>query len=126
MAINKERIKKQIQRAISNLPTNIELKRVEEIDLGYDSYEKQEITVATFQSFVDNGGSKLDTRVGTQGDFGKINRIKSISLIAIYDENFEIRIGDYFYLQGLKHRIAYPKNQYGIYWECDVEVVAND
>lgn len=123
MAINKERIKKQIQRAIENLPTEIVLMRDVKTEVGRDSYSKTPTEIKVFNGFLDTGSSRLSQLTSNNGDFGKVNPVKNITLLAIYDDTFNIEKGDYFTINGIKHNIVYPKNNYGIYWECDVAVI---
>lgn len=123
MPINKGRIKAKVDQAISNLPTTITLKRDAKVSDGYDGYTEVPETVAEFDGFLDSSKSRLGVDSITQGDFGTIKTIRKVNLLAVFDETFEIKIGDYFVVDGIKYRVSYPRNQYDIYWECECEVV---
>lgn len=119
--MNLERIRCQVQNAINRLPTEIVLKRIEKLPLEYDGWEEKEIVVTTVNALLDNSKSSL--HVALETDIAEVKRVKRLSLIIIYNKTFEVKIGDYFILDGIKHEIIYPKNNYNLYWECDVEVI---
>lgn len=118
--INVERIRKQVRKAIDALPTEIRLKRKEKIDDGYGGYIQQEVDVKTFNAFINFDSPSI---VISNNDSGNITKLKSITLLAVYDATFEIRKDDYFISNGIKYRVKYPLNPYDIYWECELEVV---
>lgn len=123
MAINKSRIKAKVEQAISNLPTPIKLYRDIETPDGYDGYTKESSLVKEFNGFLDGSKSRLGVDSIKQDDFGRIEVVRKIMLLAVYDETFAIKVGDYFEIDGIKYKIFYPKNQYDIYWECDCVVI---
>lgn len=125
MEINKAKIKKRIQRAIEKLPTYIELKRIDKIGPEYD-YEEKEVPVASFPAFLDRSKSAMKQEAMVLKKQGDVKSVAKISILLVWDESFVIQEGDFFYLDGLKHVIVYPKNNFDIYWECDVEVVVNE
>ena len=118
--INVERIRKQVQKAINALPTEINLKRISEIPDGYGGYTKGEIDVKTFNAFINFDSPSI---VVSNNDAGDITKLKSITLLAVYDPTFEIQKDDYFTSKGTKYRVRYPLNPYDIYWECELEVI---
>ncbi len=126
MSINKDRLRSQINRAVEKLPTAVTLYRDDKVDQGRKNYEDVPEIVASFNAFIDTGSSSLTERRGLDRDRGIVYRAKSISLLTVNNGVFSIKKDDYFYLDDIKHVISYPRDQYGIYWECDVEVVLND
>lgn len=116
--INKKLIKRQVKNAIEVNPTIIELKREEKIDLGRDDFETKEVAVATFKGFFD----KSDSRVNITNEGANITRAFNFILICV-KEDFKIKVGDYFYLEGIKYLVTYPKNNYNIYYECNLEAI---
>lgn len=124
MALNKMRIRKQIVKAIQKLPSEVELRRVEKVGPIY-SYTEEEVTVATFDCFLDRSESDVKSGVSLTTEASEVKIAAKIGIITVWLDTFEIREGDFFYLDGLKHVIVYPKNNYDIYWDCDIEVVMN-
>lgn len=121
--INVERIKKQVQKAIATMPTEINLKRLQKTDDGYGGEIEQEIDVATFSAFMEDKASGMQINV-TTGDAGTLKRLRNISFIAVYDNSFTIKAGDYFTIKETKYKVRYPSNQYDIFWQCELEVVS--
>ena len=124
-AINKVKIRNQISKAIEKLPTTIFLKR--DIASGTEaSYILYETDVATFDAFLDTSKSGKKQGVGTEDSLtaSAVTKINGISLLTVADDSFDIKKDDYFMLNDIKYRIVYPNNNYGIYWDCDIEVVS--
>jgi|GEM_PF-3352544 len=123
MPINKSRIKAKVSQAISNLPTSITLWRDVLISDGYDGGSTIPQEVSTFDGFLDASKSAINADSTNQSDSGMLKIVKKISLLTVYDDSYKIQVNDYFTVDGVKHRIVYPRNQYEIYWECECEVV---
>lgn len=122
MSLNVERIKQQAKKAISIMPTTINLKRIEKIDDGMGGYiEKEEPTnVGTFDGFIDD--SNTSTLIDRTSDSGTVKINRSITLIAVC-EDFEIKDNDYFEARGRKYKVVYATTLVEDVYNCDLEVI---
>lgn len=120
MSLNEARIKQQVKKSISIMPTNINLKRIEKVDDGMGGYIEKEIDVATFDVFVDDSNHSI--YLDRMNEAGTITRTRSITLLAVC-EGFEIKDNDYFEAKGRKHKVIYATTLVTDVYNCDLEVI---
>ncbi|WP_238884520.1 hypothetical protein [Clostridium sp. YIM B02551] len=123
--INLERVKGQVLKAISIKPTHISLMRNEVDSNGMRGGKKRADLVAKIDVFIDDsnhsnvGGNNKITGEGKEA--GSIYSVKNISML-IVAEGFEVKVGDYFELNGLRYEVTYPGLIMGNIYESDLEV----
>lgn len=121
MSLNEVRIKQQVKKAISIMPTNIALKRLDKIDDGMSGYIEQETNVATFDGFIDDSNHSI--YIDRMNEAGTIKRTRSITLLAVC-EGFEIKDNDYFEAKGRKYKVVYATTLVADVYNCDLEVIS--
>ena len=123
MALNIERIRKQIQKAIEVAPFNITLKRnVYESD-GRGGKINTGTVVDTFTGIClfDNSGDGPFSLV--QSDAGREKEQSGPYLIIVYENNEQVTEGDYFEYNGSRFEVTKATNvlALNIYWQVKLK-----
>jgi len=118
--------KARFRQAINENPYEIKLMRDVKTDVGRESTTTESVEIKTFECALDFTKSALSELASQSGDFGKVKKVKSLEMLAIVEDTFQIEIGDYFMLNGARHEILYPMNIFSVYWQCDVVVYLDD
>jgi hypothetical protein len=115
------KLRKQVAGAISKQPTTITLYRVNKVDDGLKGYKTSEpYVVANLDILLNEASSHINNKVYSEG--GTTQPIVNVSFMAVIDEAYDIKAGDYFMYNGRKYLISYPLSMFDIYWNCTVEV----
>lgn len=120
----KDQIRLQVRRAIKSEPTIINIKRDIISRDKYKGKKRTQVDVITEEVFI-------NYRVTSRRDLnqnipdGNVVELKTLDLYAVYTPQYELRFGDYFILDGMKHIIKFPKNHNDIYWHAQVTVEVN-
>lgn len=117
----KQQVRLQIQRAIQKAPTKIKLQRDLVTLDKYKGKHRTTITVVEKEIFIDYKNSYILTTNRDMPD-GNVNFVKRIQLYDVWREDFEYKIGDYFYLNGMKYTITLPVDNQELFWQCDIEI----
>lgn len=120
----KEQIRLQIVRAIKKEPTTINLKRDKVTIDKYKSKKRVAEDITTIEVFLDYKKAYRKDLNESVPD-GNVVEVKTIDLIAVYEPSYELKFGDYFIIDGMKHVIKYAKNHNDIYWQGQVTVEVN-
>lgn len=116
----KNQVRLQIERAIQKAPSTIDLKR-DIITLDEFKGKHRDTTdVITEDVFIDFTKSYI-FKDNLDSPSGNIHTLKKITLYAVYSEDYEFKFNDYFYLDGVKYKVIFPKNNYDLFWICDLE-----
>jgi hypothetical protein len=118
--INEEKIKAKVKKAIAIKPTHISLMRVEQVSNGMRGTTDKEVKVSELDVFIDDSKHNLITE--NTKESGSFKRTRGISMLAA-TENFDIKEGDYFVLNGIKYRVTYPGLIVKDVYNADLEVI---
>jgi len=117
----KEQIRLQVARAIQKDPTNILIKRDIITEGEYKSKKREPTDVIEMDVFLDYRKTyRKDNHVGIPD--GNVTTLATIDLYSVYSDDYTLKFGDYFYLDGMKHIIRFPKEHNEIYWHAKVIV----
>jgi hypothetical protein len=117
--LNASRVKNQVMRLISRMPTDVELRRKQFIEDGIGGLkEVGEIIVGNYQGFFQTESSNLSSILSLTEKTSKIVS-KKYSIIFV---DVPCNEGDYFMAKGKTFRILDPSDN-GIYQECELEVI---
>lgn len=125
MAVNAEKLRSQIAKAIAQLPQSIDLKRITRTGDDYN-YTETETDVATFDSFIDLSKSRTASDKTLESEAGLVKRTEGVKLLTVWESSFEIKPDDYFILGNMKYKVILPSNNYNIYWDVTLEVMKNE
>lgn len=115
----------KIQKAIDKMPTEIALNRYILRSDGMGGFIRSQYPteVAIFNALLDNSSHSISSLSKSTSDpattvYGKTNK-----LYAVYSDNFEILVDDFFEIAGTKYIIknAVDILNLNIYYECDLE-----
>lgn len=121
-------IRQKVERAINKAPLTITLMRDFKVDDGCGGYIIPEVRpdakVATIQGILDNSSSGVSGVSSTPSPGGIVTKSNSPKFITIWQEELEIKRGDYFTLDGVKYTVTNPVNilNMNIYWELSLEL----
>lgn len=116
--INKERIRVQVAKAISKVPSIVEIKRNTTNDYGEPSGEED---VATVTGFFYTGSQTLNINITTGAS---VTTGKSEKFLVVYDtEGQKIKENDYFTLNGIKYKVIDLGNLFDICLDMTLERV---
>lgn len=118
MALNVERVRKQVQKAIEVAPFHVEFTRIEYENDGRGGKIKVGPTEAyKGVCLFDNSG---DAPFGLiRSDAGKEKEQSGPYLIMVYESDFQVTEGDYFEYAGSRFEVTKATNVLGlnIYWQ---------
>lgn len=119
MALNIERIRKQVQKAIQVAPFEVAMKRFEyESDGRGGKLRKSEpVNAFTGTCLFDNSG---DSPFGlVQSEAGRAETQSGPYLIVVYEDDNQIMEGDYFEYRGSRYEVVKVTNvlALNIYWQ---------
>lgn len=116
--INKERIKIQVVKAISQDPSVVEIKRQGINDFGEPQGES-EVTIVT--GFFYKGSQSLNINISTAAS---ITTGRNEKFLVVYDtEGQKIKENDFFTLNDIKYKIIDLGNLFDIYLDMTLERV---
>ena len=123
MALNVERIRKQVQKAIEVAPFTVTMKRRVYIDDGRGGKVKTDKVEDAFVGvcLFDNSG---DGSFGlVQSEAGKQLEQSGPYLIIVYSEDSQIMEGDYFEYDGSRYEVTKKTNvlALNIYWQVKLK-----
>lgn len=125
MAMNIERIRKQVQKAIQVAPFTVAMKRVEYESDGRGGKLKKGEPVDAFTGIClfDNSG---DSPLGlVQSEAGREETQSGPYLIVVYEDDNQIMEGDYFEYHGSRYEVVKVTNvlALNIYWQVKLKEI---
>lgn len=119
MALNIERIRKQVQKAIQVAPFSVAMKRVEYDSDGRGGKIRKDEPVDAFRGIClfDNSGDGAFSL--TQSEAGREHQQSGPYLIVVYENEDQIKEGDYFECGGSRYEVTKATNvlALNIYWQ---------
>ena len=123
MALNVERIKKQVQKAIQVAPFLVTMKRRVYLDDGRGGKIKTNDVVDAFQGIClfDNSGDGAFSLV--QSEAGREHEQEGPYLIIVYENDEQIMEGDFFEYGGSRYEVTKKTNvlALNIYWQVKLK-----
>lgn len=125
--LNIKAIQRAVVQGIKLYPTKIELKRDNIMTDGYGGYyvdtKTPSQTVASLDVYLNDATSKRGGQSYTDG--GTKENISPVSMLVLHEDGLDIKIDDYFELNGHAYIVKYPLKMYEAYWLVDLEVKLN-
>lgn len=123
MALNVERIRKQVQKAIEVAPFTLSLKResVKNDDWGGTISTGETVSVFDGTCLFDNSGDGPFSLV--QSEAGREKEQSGPYLIIVYQKDVEISVGDFFEYDGSRYEVTKVTNVLAldIYWQVKLK-----
>ena len=123
MALNVERIRKQVQKAIQVAPFEIALKRAVYKDDGRGGKIKTGEVADAFKGtcLFDNSGDGPFSL--TQSEAGRVQEQSGPYLIIVYENDNQVTEGDYFEYAGSRYEVTKATNvlALNIYWQVKLK-----
>lgn len=116
------KIKPKIQKVINKFPTTVSIYRSNKNEFGEPMGEEKVIDVT---GYYHDSTSSVETSLSTS-ESGSITIRKAKYLMVVLDEETsKIKVFDYLYLDGIKHRIIDldNRNKFNIYYDLLLEEV---
>ena len=128
MALNVERIRKQVQKAIEVAPFNISLKRhIKESDGRGGEIDTGKVVdafngICLFDNSGDGPFSLVQSEAGRQQTQGG-NTVGGPYLIVVYETDDQVRVNDYFEYGGSRFEVTKVTNvlTLNIYWKVQLK-----
>ena len=119
--MNRDFLIKKITNAINVYPSIINLKREKRSDDGMGGYTVDSVEdIATFKAFFESSKSSVSLSVS---EGGRVTKVSNITLTVPFSDEFVLKKGDFFNLNGTEYRITNPNPQLNICYIAELEVL---
>ncbi len=121
--LNKVSIRNKVRKAIQVAPTNVTVYRPNKVDDGYGGYiipeDKPNVRINQLDGVFTNSSRGANT-ITLPG--GIVTNFKPSTLLVLWEEGIDYRVGDFMYIGGIKYTVTNPINvsNLDIIWQLEM------